>query len=385
MTSIHSPLKLNNLSIYSGISIFAVMGGFTSSYGVMVPYFRDKFALNLAQSGFIFFAHGVTALVGVVIGTITVSKFKAAYVGGLGVPLMGLGAILIGVAPTWNITLIGVAVVGIGFGACDATISQFLSRGGSEKAVRLVNILNAGFAIGAVVGPILIAGAVPDLFGQLLFAWASVFFVVGYMFISNTSGYLKRDHTTAKPDGHKFVFSMLLLGIAFYVGVEVGASGWIPTYMIDQNYSAQMGATALALFFLALAAGRILILPLAKKYSPTQIVLASSILIILSLFFIGFTSLALLGFTIMGFVCGPVFPTAMVWAVRINPGDPRTAGFMMFAAIAGASISPSLMGIVMQKTGTEIVAWLLMVPAVLSLVVYGLAAKQNISEHIEHH
>jgi len=26
-----------------------------------------------------------------------------------------------------------------------------------------------------------------------------------------------------------------------------------------------------------------------------------------------------------------------------------------------------------------------MVPAVLSLVVYGLAAKQNISEHIEHH
>ncbi len=385
MTSIHAPLKLNNLSIYSGISIFAVMGGFTSSYGVMVPYFRDKFDLNLAESGFIFFAHGVTALIGVVIGTITVSKFKAAYVGGLGAPLMGVGAILIGVAPSWNITLLGVTVVGFGFGACDATISQFLSRGGSEKAVRLVNILNAGFAIGAVVGPVLIAGAIPDLFGQLLFVWAAIFFVVGYMFISNTSGYLKRDHSTAKPDGHKFVFSMLLLGIAFYVGVEVGASGWIPTYMIDQNYSAQMGATALALFFLALAAGRILILPLAKKYSPTQIVLASAILIILSLFFVGFTPYALLGFTIMGFVCGPVFPTAMVWAVRINPGDPRTAGFMMFAAIAGASISPSLMGIVMQKTGTDILAWLLMVPALLSLAVYGLAAKQNISEHIEHH
>jgi fucose permease len=298
---------------------------------------------------------------------------------------MGVGSILIGVAPSWNITLLGVTVVGVGFGACDATISQFLSRGGSEKAVRLVNILNAGFAIGAVIGPILIAGAVPDMFGQLLFAWAAVFFVVGYMFISNTSGYLKRDHSTAKPDGHKFVFSMLLLGIAFYVGVEVGASGWIPTYMIDQNYSAQMGATALALFFLALAAGRILILPLANKYSPTQIVLASGILIILSLFFIGFTSYALLGFSLMGFVCGPVFPTAMVWAVRINPGDPRTAGFMMFAAIAGASISPSLMGIVMQKTGTDILAWLLMVPALLSLTVYGLAAKQNISEHIEHH
>jgi fucose permease len=351
----------------------------------MVPYFRDKFSLNLAQSGFIFFAHGVTALIGVVIGTIAVSKFKAAYVGGLGAPLMGLGAILIGLAPSWNITLLGVTVVGVGFGACDATISQFLSRGGSEKAVRLVNILNAGFAIGAVVGPVLIAGAVPDLFGQLLFAWAAIFFVVGYMFITNTSGYLKRDHTTAKPEGHKFVFSMLLLGIAFYVGVEVGASGWIPTYMIDQNYSAQMGATALALFFLALAAGRIVVLPLANKFSPTQIVLTSSILIILSLLFIGFTPFALVGFTIMGFVCGPVFPTAMVWAVRINPGDPRTSGFMMFAAIVGASISPSLMGIVMQKTGTEIVAWLLMVPAIMCLIVYGFAAKQNISEHIEHH
>ena len=385
MTAIHAPLKLNNLSIYSGISIFAVMGGFTSSYGVMVPYLRDKFSLNLAESGIIFFAHGVTALVGVVIGTITVSKFKAAYVGGLGAPLMAFGAVLIGIAPSWNLTLLGVAIVGIGFGACDATISQFLSRGGSEKAVRLVNILNAGFAIGAVVGPILIAGAVPDLFGQLLFAWAAVFFVVGYVFITNTSGYLKRDHSTAKPDGHKFVFSMLLMGIAFYVGVEVGASGWIPTYMIDKNYSTQVGATSLALFFLSLAAGRIVILPLAKKFSPTQIVLTSSILIILSLLFIVFTPYALIGFSFMGFVCGPVFPTAMVWAVRINPGDPRTAGFMMFAAIVGASISPSLMGVVMQRTGTEILAWLLMVPAILTLAVHALAAKQNITEHIENH
>lgn len=385
MTLVLTPLKLNKLSIYSGISIFAVMGGFTSSYGVMVPYFRDKFELNLAQSGIVFFAHGITALLGVVLGTISVSRFKAAYVGGLGAPLMGVGAICIGYAPSWNITLLGVAIVGIGFGACDATISQFLSRGGSEKAVRLVNILNAGFALGAVVGPILISGAVPDLFGELLLAWAAVFIVVGYLFISNTSGYLKRDHSTAKPEGHKFVFSMLLMGIAFYVGVEVGASGWIPTYMIDKNYSPQMGATALALFFVALAAGRIIILPLAHKFSPSQIVLTSSILIILSLFFITFSNVPLIGFSIMGFVCGPVFPTAMVWAVRINPGDPRTAGFMMFAAIAGASVSPSLMGVVMQQTGTDIFPLLLMVPAVVTLIVYGLAVKQNIAEHIEHH
>ena len=111
MTSIHTPLKLNNVSVYSGISIFAVMGGFTSSYGVMVPYFRDKFSLNLAESGIIFFAHGITALLGVVIGTLSVSKFKAAYVGGLGAPLMGLGSVFIGLAPSWNITLLGVAIV----------------------------------------------------------------------------------------------------------------------------------------------------------------------------------------------------------------------------------------------------------------------------------
>lgn len=87
----------------------------------------------------------------------------------------------------------------------------------------------------------------------------------------------------------------------------------------------------------------------------------------------------------MGFVCGPVFPTAMVWAVRINPGDPRTAGFMMFAALAGATVSPALMGFVMQITGTEIFVWLLMIPAILTLTTYLLAAKQNIVEHIEHH
>ncbi len=385
MNITHAPLKLNNLSISSGIAIFAVMGGFTSSYGVMVPFFREKFGLSLGQSGIIFFIHGITALLGVVIGTFTVSKFKASLVGGLGVPVMGLGALLIGNAANWSLTLFGVGIVGIGFGACDASISQFLSRGGSTKAVRLVNILNAGFALGAVIGPILIAWSVPDDFNLLLLVWAIVFFVIGYLFISNTKGYLKRDHSKIKPDGHKFVFSMLLAGICFYVGVEVGASGWIPTYMIDKNYSPQVGATALAIFFISLAAGRIVILPLAKKYSPTEIVIASCVLIIISISFIGLADLPLIGFAIMGFVCGPVFPTAMVWAVRINPGDPRTAGFMMFAAILGATISPSLMGLIMDSTGTGIVPWLLMVPALLSFTVYAIAARQKIAEHIEHH
>ncbi len=385
MNITHAPLKLNNLSISSGIAIFAVMGGFTSSYGVMVPFFREKFGLSLGQSGIIFFIHGITALLGVVIGTFTVSKFKASLVGGLGVPVMGLGALLIGNAANWSLTLFGVGIVGIGFGACDASISQFLSRGGSTKAVRLVNILNAGFALGAVIGPILIAWSVPDDFNLLLLVWAIVFFVIGYLFISNTKGYLKRDHSKIKPDGHKFVFSMLLAGICFYVGVEVGASGWILTYMIDKNYSAQVGATALAIFFISLAAGRIVILPLAKKYSPTEIVIASCVLIIISISFIGLADLPLIGFAIMGFVCGPVFPTAMVWAVRINPGDPRTAGFMMFAAILGATISPSLMGLIMDSTGTGIVPWLLMVPALLSFTVYAIAARQKIAEHIEHH
>jgi fucose permease len=385
MTLSYAPLKINNWTISSGVTIFAVMGGFTSSYGVMVPYFRDKFSLNLAQSGVIFLVHGLTALVGVALGTVTVSKFKAAYVGGLGVPLMGFGAILIGNAGNWNITLVGVAIVGIGFGACDATISQFLSRGGSTRAVRLLNILNAGYAIGAVIGPILVVGAVPDLFNILMLGWALVFFVVGYLFITNTQGYLKRDHSQAKPDGHKFGFAMLLIGLSAYVGVEVGASGWIPTYMIDKNYSVQMGATTLALFFVALAAGRIIILPLAKRFSPTEIVIASSALIILSVLFLIVADAPLIGFTILGFVCGPVFPTAMVWAVRINPGDPRVAGFMMFAAIVGATISPTLMGVLMNNYGTSIAPLLLLIPAIFSLIAYGWAAKQKIAEHIENH
>ncbi len=385
MTSNHFPLKLNQISITSGITIFAIMGGLTSAYGAMVPYFRDKFELNLAQSGIIFFTHGVTALFGVIIGILTVSKIKAAYVGGLGAPLMALGAFLIGTATSWNLTLLGVAVVGIGFGACDATISQFLSRGGSARAVRLVNILNAAFALGAVIGPILIAGAVPDLFSELMFAWAIAFLVMGYLFISNTKGYLKRDHSTAKPDGHKFGFTMMLLGLGFYVGVEVGTSGWIPTYMIDKGYSAQVGATVLALFFVALALGRILILPIAKMFTPTQLVITSSILIIFSVLFIALTPYTLIGFSLMGLVCGPIFPTAMVWAVRINPGDPRTAGFLMAAAIVGATISPTLIGVIMEKIGTGYFPWLILAPAIVSLFVYLLAAKQKIAEHIEIH
>jgi fucose permease len=376
-------LKMRKSGEWAGFAIFALMGGFATAYGVMVPVFRERFDLDIAQGGLIFAVAGGSAFIGIAFGTWSVSKMSARLAGAWGAFSMALGAVLIANAGSWIATLVGVVFVGLGFGGADATISQFASNGGSPKAVKRTNILNASFALGAVLVPLIVNFAIKTDFTAVITAIGFTFFIVGIIFYKNVSGRLVHQKNREKPLGHRFVFFLLLLGIAFYVGVEAGVGGWVPTYLIEKGMSPTMGAWAVALFFSMLTIGRLLSSQVTKFISPAWLSVYAQFAASIVLLMIFFTPWTFFSIGLLGLVCAPVFPSVLVWAVRITPGDPRTAGFFLLAGITGGTFSPTLMGYLMKYFGTESFPLILIPPALIGGIVFLWAIKKNVTEHID--
>ena len=69
MTTELKRLHMKKSGEWAGFAIFALMGGFATAYGVMVPVFRERFNLDIAQGGLIFAVAGASAFTGIAIGT----------------------------------------------------------------------------------------------------------------------------------------------------------------------------------------------------------------------------------------------------------------------------------------------------------------------------
>lgn len=383
MTTELTRVDMKQSGEWAGFAIFALMGGFATAYGVMIPVFRERFNLDIAQGGLIFAVAGASAFAGIAIGTWSVSKLSARLAGAWGAFSMSLGAFLIAIAGSWPATLTGVVFVGLGFGAADATISQFASNGGNQKAVKRTNILNASFALGAVVVPLVINYGIRTDFTAVVLAISFAFFIAGAVFFKNVTGRLTHEKHREKPQGHRFLFFLLLLGIAFYVGVEAGVGGWIPTYLIEKGMTPTMGAWAVALFFSMLTLGRIISYRISKYISPPRLAAYGQFAAVIALLMIWYTPWTFFSIGLLGLFCAPVFPAVLVWAVRITPGDPRTAGFFLLAGITGGTFSPTLMGYLMRYFGTDSFPLILIPPTLIGGLIFVLGIRQNVKEHID--
>ncbi|MGA1099859.1 MAG: MFS transporter [Candidatus Nanopelagicales bacterium] len=383
MTTELTRLNMKKSGEWAGFAIFALMGGFSTAYGVMVPVFRERFNLDIAQGGLIFAVAGASAFVGIALGTWSVSKIPSRIAGAWGAFSMSLGAVLIALAGSWTATLIGVVFVGLGFGSSDATISQFASNGGNAKAVKRTNILNASFAMGAVVVPLVINYGIRTNFTVVVVAISFAFFIAGFIFFKNVTGRLTHEKQREKPIGHRLVLFSLLLGIAFYVGVEAGIGGWVPTYLIEKGMTPTMGAWGVALFFSMLTLGRVFSHNITKYISPAWLSAYAQLTAVIALLMIWYTPWTFFSIALLGLVCAPVFPSVLVWAVRITPGDPRTAGFFLLAAIIGGTFSPTLMGYLMRYFGTNSLPLILIPPSLIGGLIFLWAIRQNVKEHID--
>jgi FHS family glucose/mannose:H+ symporter-like MFS transporter len=142
-------------------------------------------------------------------------------------------------------------------------------------------------------------------------------------------------------------FGVLLF---IYVGTEVGFGVWIATQItLVAEASESTGAIATSLFWLGVAAGRLIASRAARGLSPEMLLIATlSVLAggaMLLLAVPGSSGVTLVSALVVGLGCGPVFPTVLAAVSDNFPAHFRVAsGALVSFGNFGAVVVPWLQG-----------------------------------------
>ena len=148
---------------------FVVIGALQALYGPAIPAFRTRFGVSPSVAGLALSAEFTGALVGIVIYHLLRPLAGDRRLLVICYAVMALGASLFAISPQWPMALAASLITGFGSGGIDYGLNRLFATGFGRRSTAMLNLLNAHFGVGAVVGPVLIgavgAARFPWLFG----------------------------------------------------------------------------------------------------------------------------------------------------------------------------------------------------------------------------
>ncbi|WP_328875639.1 MFS transporter [Streptomyces sp. NBC_00287] len=342
---------------------FVLLGALQALYGPAIPAFREEFGLSPSAAGLGLSAHFVGGVAGVLLFDRFFGRIGNRRILGASYLLMAVGAAGFALAPNWPVALVMALLAGLGFGGVDYGLNQLFAVGFGHRSTAMLNILNAHFGIGAILGPALIgligAEHYPAVF--LAFALANLPLLLCLRGV--------RDQvpppTEAEPRSQalaRSLGSVLAVFIALYVlhvGIEAGVGGWEPTHLETVGYGAGLAATATSVYWLMMTVGRFLVAPLALRYSPQTIITVSCAGMTVCLLLATIPALAPYAYAGVGLFIAPIFPTGLPWLNRSVPRARRASAVVIAASMAGGVVAGPALGKAIEGAGVRTVPLLL--------------------------
>lgn len=247
---------------------FVLIGMLQALYGPAVPGLREEFGLSPSGAGLGLSLHFAGGVAGVLAFNAIHSRISNRALLAASYALMALGGAGFALAPAWPLALAAAFLGGLGFGGIDYGLNQLFAVGFGDRSTAMLNVLNAHFGIGAVLGPAVVAWAGP---GNYAYAFAGCAVLAAALALC-TSGVRTDPVEPVEPRPGSLGLSRVLLGfLVLYVlnvAVEAGVGGWEPTHLETVGYSATVAASATSVYWLMLTAGRFLIVPIALRHTP---------------------------------------------------------------------------------------------------------------------
>ncbi|MGW0866519.1 MFS transporter [Streptomyces sp. NPDC002611] len=357
--------------VFSGAAVvascagFVLIGAFQALYGPAIPAFRGEFGLSPSAAGLGLSAHFVGGVVGVLLFDRLFGRVGNRLVLGSSYALMAVGAAGFALAPEWPAALAAALLAGVGFGGVDYGLNQLFAVGFGHRSTAMLNILNAHFGIGAILGPALI-GVVgsehyPAVF--LCFALANLPLLLCLRGVRNE---------VPVPGGGegggrgqvlgRSLGSVLGVFVALYVlhvAVEAGVGGWEPTHLETVGYGAGAAATATSVYWLMMTVGRFLVAPLALRFSAQAIITVSCAGMTVCLLAASVPALAPYAYAGVGLFIAPIFPTGLPWLNRAAPRARRAGAVVIAASMVGGVAAGPALGKAIEWSGIRAVPLLL--------------------------
>jgi fucose permease len=144
---------------------------------------------------------------------------------------------------------------------------------------------------------------------------------------------------------------LLFCGFLFcYAGLETGLGSWEATHLRAHGYAPDTAAALTSLFWLGLAAGRLLAPLVTRNWSMPRILVTALLACMGGLTVIAVDVSAPVGFFLLGVFIGPVFPSTLAWIAATLPHPRRVNAVVLTVAMLGNATVPALIGYGMQAT-----------------------------------
>ncbi len=359
-------------SVLAGNTVlaFLALGLSGAMIGPSLPWMADHWGVRPADAGVLFTALFAGACVTVIVAGATLDRLgrKPLLVGGLGGMAAGLAGLA--VAPTLTVAVACAAVLGLGWGCLDVTLNIFIADLYPAGAERALNLTNAVFGGGALVGPLLISSAIqgsgtpgPVL---LLVAAAAALTAAGYVALHFPAH--RAAVGTTPPSGSGLLvlrdrYVLLVAAMFFlYVGLEIGVGAWLFSFATGRAaLPAEWAAGVVSTYWLAFTLGRAGAGLLAGRLPGTVLVWGGALLGAA-----GATTIAALpgsapalfgGAALCGLGFAPIFPTAFGLATTRYPATAgAVSSVLVLGGTLGGAVLPYALGQLLAAGGVPLAA-----------------------------
>ena len=352
-------LNARRFLIYAVVYISVGIG--LSMLGPLLPFLADQVSISLGQMGFAFTAQNLGYLIGSLSGGWLFDRVRTHRLMTLFLLVMILTGFLIPLMPWFSALLIVLFFFGLGVGAVDVGTNLNMVWIFQSGVGSYLNALHFIFGVGAFFTPLIITTVLGWTGGNLSWAiWAlMLLFIPGLLgLVSSPSPENLAAANTASPEKvhHVGIILLLILAIFFAVGVQIGFSGWIFSYVSESGIADIATASQItALFWASLSLGRLIAIPISKKVAPGTIVLFNfsllTLVVILLLIWPTRPVMMWIGSAGVGLATSVLFPTLLSYAKTLVNMTGRVTGLLYLGSSLGMMVLPLSLGQAFDRFG----------------------------------
>lgn len=339
----------------------------TDAVGSIIPALIDEFDLSLSAASAFHYVPMIAIATGGLCFGFLADRLGRKHSIVLGLLLYGVGSLLFIVGSTFGffVTLLAISGLGVSIFKVGALALVGDITGNAREHTSLMNTVEGWFAVGAIVGPALVA----TLLGAgLSWTWlyvAAAGICVLLMLAALRVDYPRVQRASDEPASLQQTLKLLkdpcALGfsalIMLYVAVEVAIYVWMPTWLNDYSGSLVWLATyALSLFFVLRAAGRFFGAWLLQRmaWDFVMMVLAGAILLCFAGSLAGGEAWALWLLPLSGLFMSMLYPTLNSKGISCFPRSEHgaIAGLILFFTAFAAAVGPLMMAALSDMLGS---------------------------------
>ena len=354
-------------------AVFTIFGMSMTIIGAALPKILTSFGWSYFVAGLVLAANAIAYFSFTFVG-----GFAIRYMGPRRTIVIGLGIAAVGLAffgstPSPLINILLGALIGVGQGFVEITVNWTTLRLDTAKSGRPMNLMHGAFALGAILGPLVLATLL-----HAEFDWVAVYQMMAAIFLALAVMFLllpmhqppdaanAEAGEIAQPLKTHPAYYLSFLALFFYVGVELGVSNWVAQYFVAVfDYPATESALLVSLFWVGLLAGRFGVPLLDHGLRQDQLLIGFSLLATITI-----AVLSLLGFVasgpsvqyiamamvlLSGLGCSIFYPAVITLLGNCFPqAQSQAIGFAATGGGVGAFVFPFLMSALADGWGIRI-------------------------------